>query len=254
MGKEKKHKEYKPDKREKYEELPVSRPAGLKLVLKVGGSPVPESSEARAETPPAQAVAPLRLNMAAISEAETHHKERKHKKKKKKEKEKHKHKKERRLLEGADPDHEMSPGPETGRDSRQSSGTEEAPSQGTASSPERCRTVSPPPEPAAAGGAEDASPEGPPLRRFLEHLLRGLQEKDTRGFFSVPVTDDVAPGYSSIIDTPMDFSTIAQKVRDGLYPGLAAFKGCGAVEISDGSGSGSGSGEKIGSGSGSGSG
>ena len=135
----------------------------------------------------------------------------------------------------------MSPGPETGRDSRQSSGTEEAPSQaGTASSPERCRTVSPPPEPAAAAAAAageeqrppDAEPEpesepeseGPPLRRFLEHLLRGLQEKDTRGFFSVPVTDDVAPGYSSIIDTPMDFSTIAQKVRDGQYPGLAAFK------------------------------
>ena len=71
----------------------MSRPAGLKLVLKVGGSPVPECSEPRAETPPAQAVAPLRLNMAAISEAETQHKERKHKKKKKKEKEKHKHKK-----------------------------------------------------------------------------------------------------------------------------------------------------------------
>ena len=127
------------------------------------------------------------------------------------------------MAEGPDQDPEMSPGPDTGRDSRQSSGTEEAPSQGTLSSPEPCRPLSPP-----AGPADDPEPpqeqEQEPLRRFLEHLLRGLQEKDTRGFFSVPVTDDVAPGYSSIIDTPMDFSTIAQKIRDDKYSGMAAFK------------------------------
>ena len=137
---------------------------------------------------------------------------------------------ERRQQEGLELDPEMSPGPETGRDSRQSSGTEEAPSQGTLSSPEPCRPLSPALEPSAGGEHSESPPHqapagaGQPLRCFLEHLLRGLQEKDTRGFFSVPVTDEVAPGYSSIIDTPMDFSTIAQKVRDGQYSGLAAFK------------------------------
>ena len=46
------------------------------------------------------------------------------------------------------------------------------------------------------------------LARFLEYLLKLLQKKDTNEFFANPVNDQFAPGYSSIIKQPMDFSTI----------------------------------------------
>ena len=46
------------------------------------------------------------------------------------------------------------------------------------------------------------------LARFLEYLLKLLQKKDTNEFFANPVNDQFAPGYSSIIRQPMDFSTI----------------------------------------------
>lgn len=37
------------------------------------------------------------------------------------------------------------------------------------------------------------------------------------------MTDDIAPGYSSIITNPMDFLTIRQKVDDNLYASLTEF-------------------------------
>lgn len=64
---------------------PSVRSSSLKLVLKVGTASTPEH-----EQPPPPPVAPLRFNMAAITEAETHRKEKKHKKKKKKDKERDK--------------------------------------------------------------------------------------------------------------------------------------------------------------------
>lgn len=62
-----------------------------------------------------------------------------------------------------------------------------------------------------------------PLSKLLEHLLRALEKKDPHQFFAWPVTDDIAPGYSSIITDPMDFLTIRQKVDDGLYASLVEF-------------------------------
>ena len=50
------------------------------------------------------------------------------------------------------------------------------------------------------------------LSRFLEYLLKVLQKKDSNNFFAVPVNDQFAPGYSQIIKTPMDFSTMRSKV------------------------------------------
>ena len=49
--------------------------------------------------------------------------------------------------------------------------------------------------------------------RFLEYLLKLLQKKDTNDFFANPVNDQFAPGYSSIIKQPMDFSTIRSKLK-----------------------------------------
>ena len=79
--------------------MPVSRPAavagsGLRLVLKMGLTPEHESCPA---TPP-PSVAPLRLNMAAITGAESHRKDKKHKKKKKKDKERDREHRQRHRL------------------------------------------------------------------------------------------------------------------------------------------------------------
>lgn len=62
-----------------------------------------------------------------------------------------------------------------------------------------------------------------PLSKLLDHLLRALEKKDPHQFFAWPVTDDIAPGYSSIIGEPMDFLSIRQKVDDNEYGTLHEF-------------------------------
>ncbi|XP_053959226.1 bromodomain-containing protein 7 [Anastrepha ludens] len=62
-----------------------------------------------------------------------------------------------------------------------------------------------------------------PLNKLLDHLLRFLEKRDPHQFFAWPVTDDIAPGYSSIITKPMDFSTIRQKIDDSEYGTLTEF-------------------------------
>jgi len=62
------------------------------------------------------------------------------------------------------------------------------------------------------------------LLRFLEYLLKVLQKKDSNNFFAMPVNDQFAPGYSQIIKTPMDFSTMRSKLADGMYTTLPLFK------------------------------
>jgi len=62
-----------------------------------------------------------------------------------------------------------------------------------------------------------------PLNKLLEHLLRFLEKRDPHQFFAWPVTDDMAPGYSSIISKPMDFSTMRQKIDDHEYAALTEF-------------------------------
>lgn len=62
-----------------------------------------------------------------------------------------------------------------------------------------------------------------PLSKVLDHLLRILEKKDPHQFFAWPVTDDIAPGYSSIISNPMDFLTIRQKVEENQYTSFQEF-------------------------------
>ena len=48
-----------------------------------------------------------------------------------------------------------------------------------------------------------------------------LEKRDPPRFFSQPVNDAFAPGYSSIIREPMDFSTMHEKIgkSDAFAPG-----------------------------------
>lgn len=47
--------------------------------------------------------------------------------------------------------------------------------------------------------------------------------KDDYGFFLVPVDVKQVPGYSDVVQTPMDFGTISNKVAKGRYASLDAF-------------------------------
>ncbi|XP_043211195.1 bromodomain-containing protein 7-like isoform X1 [Amphibalanus amphitrite] len=204
MGKEKKHKRHKSDRRETYEaDLPGGRPlagpsSGLRLVLKVGVTPEHEPSPA---TPPPSVVAPLRLSMAAITEAETHRKEKKHKKKKKKDKdrdrehrERHRSKKERRHAES------VHPASTEDSASRLSSSTEPF-SQSTASSPEPASV--PPPAPAAEtdlwrppGPLSEPASSHPSAHRHSSEPRHGEDHQMER---ELPPSDDqegeLEPGY-----------------------------------------------------------
>ncbi|XP_076855779.1 bromodomain-containing protein 7 isoform X3 [Brachyhypopomus gauderio] len=70
----------------------------------------------------------------------------------------------------------------------------------------------------------EAEKEQTPLQEALSQLIRQLQRKDPNAFFSFPVTDLIAPGYSLIIKRPMDFSTIKEKVKTECYQSLEELK------------------------------
>lgn len=66
--------------------------------------------------------------------------------------------------------------------------------------------------------------EQTPLQEALNQLIRQLQRKDPNAFFSFPVTDFIAPGYSAVIKRPMDFSTMKDKVKKECYQSLDELK------------------------------
>lgn len=57
----------------------------------------------------------------------------------------------------------------------------------------------------------------------MDHLLKAIEKRDPQQFFAWPVTDNIAPGYSSIISQPMDFSTMRQKIEDNMYTKMHDF-------------------------------
>ncbi|EFO97512.1 CRE-TAG-298 protein [Caenorhabditis remanei] len=63
-----------------------------------------------------------------------------------------------------------------------------------------------------------------PIQLMQDHIIRKLVEKDPDQYFSFPVTEAMAPGYSQIITKPMDMQTIREKIEDGLYPSLPLMK------------------------------
>ncbi|XP_077567785.1 bromodomain-containing protein 7 isoform X2 [Stigmatopora nigra] len=70
----------------------------------------------------------------------------------------------------------------------------------------------------------EAEKEQTPLQEALNQLIRQLQRKDPSAFFAFPVTDLIAPGYTSIIRQPMDFSTMKDKVKKQIYMSLDELK------------------------------
>ncbi|XP_055955506.1 bromodomain-containing protein 7 isoform X2 [Patella vulgata] len=66
--------------------------------------------------------------------------------------------------------------------------------------------------------------DGALLKVCLQYLQKTIQGKDTHGFFAFPVTDAIAPGYSSIIHHPMDFSAMQAKIENEEYRSVGEYK------------------------------
>ncbi|XP_006825137.1 bromodomain-containing protein 7-like [Saccoglossus kowalevskii] len=197
MGK--KHKKHHKSEKRCYEEKP------LKLVLRVGN--------------PSQEVvdfADEKFTEEPIYNKEHHHKSSKKKKKKKSHEkhEKHRH-------------HEK-------RDKSSKKREREIEDVGfghidrIASPPRKKPFISPLPErrflPNRLCREKEKEPETTPLKKILEVIHRQLQRKDPNQFFAWPVTDIIAPGYSSIVQHAMDFSTMQQRLDNDEYHSIESYK------------------------------
>ncbi|XP_045674330.1 bromodomain-containing protein 7 isoform X2 [Phyllostomus hastatus] len=197
MGK--KHKKHKSDKH-LYEEY-VEKP--LKLVLKVGGNEVTELSTGSSGH-----------DSSLFEDKNDHdkHKDRKRKKRKKGEKQvpgEEKGRKRRRVKEDRK---------KRDRDRGESEAEKDLQGQAPA------RLDLPPEKPLASSLAKQEEVEQTPLQEALNQLMRQLQRKDPSAFFSFPVTDFIAPGYSMIIKHPMDFSTMREKIKNNDYQSIEELK------------------------------
>jgi bromodomain-containing protein 7/9 len=62
------------------------------------------------------------------------------------------------------------------------------------------------------------------LAECLDHLHRLICRKDKEDIFGLPVTDAIAPGYSLIIKTPMDLSTMKAKIDSHAYSSVMEYR------------------------------
>lgn len=93
----------------------------------------------------------------------------------------------------------------------------------TASGPTAASPVARRPRAAAAPkAAEPTFSENASLQEVIRVCLDILSHSDASDTFSAPVTDDVAPGYSGAVATPMDLSTMRSKVDS--YQNFAEFE------------------------------
>ncbi|XP_070616293.1 bromodomain-containing protein 7 isoform X1 [Erythrolamprus reginae] len=197
MGK--KHKRHKGEKYP-YEEY-VEKP--LKLVLKVGGNEVAELSTQSS------------VHDSSLYEDKNEyekHKDKKRKKRKKMEKQvpgEEKEKRKRKVKEDKK---------KRDRDAGESEGERELKCQ----SPLRLEV--PLVKSLISSLARQEEVEQTPLQEALNQLVRQLQRKDPNAFFSFPVTDFIAPGYSMIIKRPMDFSTMKEKIKNNGYQSIEELK------------------------------
>ena len=52
-----------------------------------------------------------------------------------------------------------------------------------------------------------------PKEKLIMRFINELEKLDPQDIFAMPVTDQIAPGYSTMIRNPMDFSTIKARVN-----------------------------------------
>ncbi|WOK99807.1 hypothetical protein Cni_G08519 [Canna indica] len=72
---------------------------------------------------------------------------------------------------------------------------------------------------------QDSGPSTPlPDKKLLIFILDRLQKKDTYGVFAEPVDPEELPDYHEIIEHPMDFATIREKLSSGAYANLEQFE------------------------------
>uniref|UniRef100_G3UA64 Bromo domain-containing protein n=1 Tax=Loxodonta africana TaxID=9785 RepID=G3UA64_LOXAF len=82
----------------------------------------------------------------------------------------------------------------------------------------------PPEKPLTSSLAKQEEVEQTPLQEALNQLTRQLQRKDPGAFFSFPVTDLIAPGYSMIIKHPVGFSSMKEKIKSNNYQSIEELK------------------------------
>ncbi|XP_029172830.1 bromodomain-containing protein 7 isoform X1 [Nylanderia fulva] len=235
----KKHKKHKRERHEAEGQYTTTdKPPSLKLILKVGGST--GTPEHGSESPNQATMLSqhyqqqLGLNYS-VSQGDTEydryvgHKKLKKKKKKKDKRHKHHHKDKKRRREESsqesvgDADENLAePVPKKTSTNHNQLLPLRPPSSGELRvGVSNISSLSPHREPRTCVLRKIA--ERTPLQRLLEHLLRSMEKRDPQQFFAWPVTDSIAPGYSQIITSPMDFSTIKQKIDDNNYQNLQEF-------------------------------
>ncbi|PSR99508.1 Bromodomain-containing protein [Actinidia chinensis var. chinensis] len=75
------------------------------------------------------------------------------------------------------------------------------------------------------GSRLESGPTTPlPDKKLLVFILDRLQKKDTHGAFSEPVDPNELPDYHEIIEHPMDFGTVRNKLDKGRYSNLDEFE------------------------------
>jgi len=235
MGKKHKHEKHGKHKSDRerystdsteYDEPPVLVP---KLIVKFGAdSLTPERTESPAPT------APLHEHN---QEFHHHHRHKEKKKKKKKDKKKHHEKdkdrehrkKKKRKREYSDEDQlDLYPSapPQLTPQNPHSQSHPETPeppdllAKRFCAEPLRQESLSPAPSPLTRPNSKNSNSLG----KVLEYLLVMLEKKDVNNFFAAPVSDAIAPGYSTIIKEPMDFSTMRLLLEEGKFTSLNQFR------------------------------
>jgi hypothetical protein len=62
------------------------------------------------------------------------------------------------------------------------------------------------------------------LRNCLEYINKVLQGRDDHSFFSYPIDERIAPNYFAIIEKPMDFAQMTEKIEETEYENVSAYK------------------------------